>query len=768
MSLTLKFLEKQAGTLSRTAIANLGGIITSETVGYTGVNCSVLHTATGNHHWTALGNAATSYVELQYTSSAPCVEGHKIYVIAIMTSPDTISGSYALNIEGTTGGQEIFKYQDDPIVSAEYIVSGIVTLDDTYTGNLVIGWRMSDSGGTNGEELGVYNWTAIDLTAQFGAGDEPDAADLDDFFAWRWDGWTNPVRGLHNAYGYGDDFFYASKIASHGLEFNDVVAINEGSSTDMAWSNVFPLNDDWIITSTCNILAYYDPGTAAVDLQYWTKTDYTSRMLAKSLNLNVRDDIEGGATLALRGDSSWTPKLGMTAIIYDGTEILFSGRISQISITDIDESNWRCDCTIASMLATLQWNVYQGTDLQLQLLGTTGSAIEQLVLIYANQLYSADVGGQCFWHGCIDDGNSSLIVRDTPYKTIYEICYSLCKSSGMILSVTPDRRITAIFQARVWPPSNAPRNITDAVSPTVWDMRYREDISQYGNNVIVRGGYDSAGVPVISGYYSGSALTDAIYAGNSSKSIIINDSAIANTTDAETAAEYYYNRFGKVIPGEFSFTTTDLDYRPGQKISVDIDRLGMTAAKTMNIDSVNIYDADGINLLAKVTCSNRDSTDYAAAPNPGSTSYLADLSNKVSQSVSAITQQAGTFTPTLSGNETAGTWTYTYNDGYYVRLGNLCFINIDIKVSTISGSPTGSLKLSGLPYASTSGPGLLTQTDGINWGTDYTYPVMMPAVGEKYATFQVHKNNGSWNSLDVSGISAGDSITVTGCYQIVP
>jgi hypothetical protein len=750
MSLTLKFLEKQAGTLSRTAIANLGGLITSESTGYAGSNCSVELVSTGNHHWSMLGIAST-IMELVYTTGTACVENHKIYVTGKIWSNVAVD-TIQLIVYGTTGGGAEVASE---VYGGDYqTISGIYTLDGTFSGDIKLAWRIIDSDGVTGTYGAVYEWTAIDLTAQFGAGDEPDAADLDAFFAWRWEGWTNKVYGLHNANG--DYYHLAQKIASHGLEYNDVVHFEPFYEGSFPYSRVYPLNDDWIITADSGL---HGDLTAEVDVSYWTKTEHKPK--AKTLRADLRQDSEGSISASFTCTSTWSPKLGAWAFLMDDTEYLFSGYVANVTTTKIDSTHWQCDCVFRSQLTKLQWGAdnFIGSDL----LGkTTQEAIDDLVMLYAN--WNASDGGRCFWRGNVDEGLASVQIGDGTVRSQYDMVSSLCKSAGLVMSVTGDGKFCAQNQSVA--PVAAPRNITDAVSPDVWDMVYSEDISDYGNISRITGGY-TAGGEIAYNYYAGTgAVTDADAACNANKTQILTDKAITNNTDAETVATLYYNRFGKVIPGKFSFTTTDLDYRPGQKISVDIDCLGMTAAKSMFIESVILYDADGVNDLANVVCVNRDSTDFAAAPNVGSSDYMASIASKTGQSVSAVTQEAGTFTPVIAGTN-AGSYTYDLQSGKYLRHGNMCYINIALMIQSALNSPNGPLSLSGLPFAALYDTQLLAYTHGVEWGAGITDPHLYISAGNKFGAFYVY-NNYEWGTLDASVVLENDVITISGWYQIWP
>ncbi len=61
------------------------------------------------------------------------------------------------------------------------------------------------------------------------------------------------------------------------------------------------------------------------------------------------------------------------------------------------------------------------------------------------------------------------------------------------------------------------------------------------------------------------------------------------------------------------------------------------------------------------------------------------------------TYVVSSFTPTLEGSGTAGTPTYTVQNGYYTRIGNKVWIQAKVGISAITGATT-SLKLGNLPY----------------------------------------------------------------------
>ena len=62
--------------------------------------------------------------------------------------------------------------------------------------------------------------------------------------------------------------------------------------------------------------------------------------------------------------------------------------------------------------------------------------------------------------------------------------------------------------------------------------------------------------------------------------------------------------------------------------------------------------------------------------------------------------EEGTFTPTMFGGATAGTTTYDFQNGAYVRVGRLVTFQIQVGWSNATG--TGAMKIGGLPFTSSA------------------------------------------------------------------
>ena len=58
--------------------------------------------------------------------------------------------------------------------------------------------------------------------------------------------------------------------------------------------------------------------------------------------------------------------------------------------------------------------------------------------------------------------------------------------------------------------------------------------------------------------------------------------------------------------------------------------------------------------------------------------------------------EEGTWTPTVRGEGTAGTTTYTLQQGYYTKIGNTVFLYCSVSYSAATG--TGPLQIQGVPF----------------------------------------------------------------------
>ena len=58
--------------------------------------------------------------------------------------------------------------------------------------------------------------------------------------------------------------------------------------------------------------------------------------------------------------------------------------------------------------------------------------------------------------------------------------------------------------------------------------------------------------------------------------------------------------------------------------------------------------------------------------------------------------EEGTWTPTMFGSTSAGTTTYTHQDGVYVKIGRVVYVQADVRWTNATG--TGNLRIGGFPF----------------------------------------------------------------------
>jgi len=166
--------------------------------------------------------------------------------------------------------------------------------------------------------------------------------------------------------------------------------------------------------------------------------------------------------------------------------------------------------------------------------------------------------------------------------------------------------------------------------------------------------------------------------------------------------------------------------------------------------------------------------DFRAERYDTSTSKLYDISDNAfvgtgtSVTLTGLEQpvyEHGTWTPTLSGSTTTD-FTYTGQNGYYTRTGDIVFVRGYVAVSAL-GTSAGDIKIDGLPYTSSS--------DGNNTSVLNTYVSNMAAlssgvvglVGDGTTDVAlVDTTSTGAASVSIGNLTATSIIRISGTYQI--
>ncbi len=127
--------------------------------------------------------------------------------------------------------------------------------------------------------------------------------------------------------------------------------------------------------------------------------------------------------------------------------------------------------------------------------------------------------------------------------------------------------------------------------------------------------------------------------------------------------------------------------------------------------------------------------------------------------------EAGTYSPVLTGETTNPSVTYFENDGIYSRVGNQVLVRIDIVVNTISGG-SGRLQIS-LPFeADDIGTIAIAavETDGITWPVGATVLQGNPQSATSVMLISGIVPSGATTQLQVSDVGANDGIFISMAY----
>lgn len=628
MAYALKVLEKgTADTIDASTV--VGNLYTSETTGYTGAGGTATYVA-ASHSWTMTGSAARVDMNWSYTTTTACADGKKVFYRAKVMVDTANMTDVRLLMAGTTSGIKVLTSRVAPAAGTWYDLHIVTTLSG-LVGNIKLFVDLNDNVSVTGVVLTIKDWVAIDLTTIQGAGNESSDASIYAYILWRQDGWEW-IDWYRYASGF-DHCYRWERIDGHGLTTGDVR--HDISATPAAlgeWSSVYVIDEDWVAVGHIWAL-----GTSAGDdIDVYVQTDRTSRILAQSLRLNLRSDIEAEVTCDMYGDATWQPLCGMTVMIYDGTELLHTGKITSISRRRYEGAQaWKCSVRIGTMSEVMLRATYDLTNL-LDNYSTRG-AIERLLLYAVNGSPDGGYGsGLAILHGRIDLGLADIGEFDQTGKTVSQMISELASAAGLIWYVDKYRKLNV--RTPLVTPADAAHALVDGNGYTDYrEVEYTQTTDQYRTRQIVTGGFDDSGDPVIATQFltTPPISVDVEACGNEYTAIARNDS-LEDSTDAATSADANLRVYGAQVPCTISFESGSTDWRPNTKLTVHLDYLGITSDTYFNIDSVELYDIDGVHIRSRVTASQRDGTTFASVPNSGASAYLSDLQTKAQNSVNSV------------------------------------------------------------------------------------------------------------------------------------
>jgi hypothetical protein len=143
---------------------------------------------------------------------------------------------------------------------------------------------------------------------------------------------------------------------------------------------------------------------------------------------------------------------------------------------------------------------------------------------------------------------------------------------------------------------------------------------------------------------------------------------------------------------------------------------------------------------------------------------MSDLVGPLDQRWLAQFYEEGTWTPTLAGSTTAGSFTYSVQTGDYVRIGNTCFVRGRVRITGIGAAPVGDLRINGLPFTSVAigasgnaGGGAFQLWQGITLPAGYTQ--LMWYVNQPVSYLNISRGGSNAAQANVQG---GELVLVGG------
>lgn len=133
----------------------------------------------------------------------------------------------------------------------------------------------------------------------------------------------------------------------------------------------------------------------------------------------------------------------------------------------------------------------------------------------------------------------------------------------------------------------------------------------------------------------------------------------------------------------------------------------------------------------------------------------------------------GTFTPQYEGLTTPGAWTYSVQAGFYTRIGNRCFFNLNITATARGVAPTGAALISHLPFtsdatANSHSPVSLDTIDAVTLSGTIVQLVARIPPGKTYIEFieVLGTAPSAAGQLLATGFSATATMRVSGSYMV--
>jgi hypothetical protein len=191
-----------------------------------------------NNTLTITGNGSNQFTIARMNTSiaGSSVSGKKFYMRTNVRTTNALGKTVWFELDGINGGTEVNIAQSNPAQNIWYTTSGIVTANSNYSGNIMFVFysMYTNSSEANNAVIEFRNAVCIDLTALFGAGNEPDKIWCDRMF-------RNYVEGTGV---FGSKILTARNLVNNGNFANGTTGWSPWSCTLTAANNILSATSD--------------------------------------------------------------------------------------------------------------------------------------------------------------------------------------------------------------------------------------------------------------------------------------------------------------------------------------------------------------------------------------------------------------------------------------------------------------------------------------------------------------------------------------------
>lgn len=263
-----------------------------------------------------------------------------------------------------------------------------------------------------------------------------------------------------------------------------------------------------------------------------------------------------------------------------------------------------------------------------------------------------------------------------------------------------------------------------------------------------------------------SSTTGAVFIGSGSSA----DPAYSTTTSVSDAAGNL-SVSSSQSGGTNGVIVTNSSNTASSNAYVSVSTAGTSAGNALvqlsnTADTVwSVWTPSTTNGSFHITPGNPGATDVMTASHSGNVDFPTSISLAGGTALSNYTE--GTWTPTLIGGSTAGTTTYTAQNGYYTRIGNM--VTVWAIIVTTGSTGTGNITFGGLPFTVKNQtnyfpPAVVFSNNAFTWPVGTTSLVVQGQLNSQTALLYGNGSTVAAAAAQISNVAYNFQYTLT--YQV--